>query len=421
MGESTSSNSVVITGMGIVSPLGCDAKVFWQGLQEGRSGVERISSFDSSGYPCQIAACVRDFHPEDIFDKKELRHYDAFVQYALVAAHQAVEHAALDLAGVDPQRVGVFVGSGLGGLETLERNHRALLEKGPRRVSPYFMPMTITNMAAGLISIHLGVQGPNLSVSTACATANHAFGLALNALRRGDADIILAGGSEAIITPLGLASFCAAKAVATSFNDAPQRASRPFDARREGFVMGEGAGVLVLERGEHAVGRQATVLAELAGVGMSSDAYHITAPEPGGRGAAQAMRQALHDADLPPDAVDYVNAHGTSTRLNDRIETAAIKRVFGDHAGRLAISSTKSMTGHALGAAPAIELIATVLALQHQVLPPTINQEDADPDCDLDYVANAARPSAARVAMSNAFGFGGQNASIVVRRGAATP
>jgi 3-oxoacyl-[acyl-carrier-protein] synthase II len=406
---------VAITGIGVVSPIGIGRDAFWQSLVQGRSGVGPITRFDASGFSTRIAAEVRDFDPIGWMDRKEARRNDRFVQFAYAAARMALEDAGFRLTPANATRVGVLIGSGIGGAETWEEQHRTLLEKGPGRVSPFFIPMIIINMASGVVSILLGAKGPNNAVVTACATGGNAIGEAMRIIQRGEADAMIAGGSEATITPLSLAGFCAMKAMSTR-NDEPQRASRPFDAQRDGFVMGEGAGIVLLENLEQARAREAPIYAEIVGYGMSGDAYHITQPDPDADGAARSIRNALRDAGLEPSAVDYINAHGTSTPYNDRTETLAIKRVFGDHARRLAISSTKSMTGHLLGAAGGIELIACALAIKHQVLPPTINYETPDPECDLDYVPNAARPAAVRVAMSNAFGFGGHNAILIVRQ-----
>jgi 3-oxoacyl-[acyl-carrier-protein] synthase II len=406
---------VVVTGLGAVTPIGNTAEEFWTALTQGRSGLGPITRFDASRLPTRIAGEVKDFDELRYVDRKDARKLDLYLKYALACAVMAVEDAKLPVERVDPTRFGVLVGSGIGGITTLLENHRVLLERGPDRVSPFFVPMLIINMASGLISMRFGAKGPNSSVVTACATGNHAIGDAMKIIQRGDADVMIAGGAEAIIIELTFAGFCQMKAMSTR-NDEPTRASRPFDAQRDGFVCGEGGGLLVLESLDHAVRRGARIYAECVGYGMTGDAHHMTAPDPEGDGAARAMAAALHDAGLAPPAVDYINAHGTSTPYNDKFETMAIKRVFGEHARALAVSSTKSMTGHLLGAAGGIEAIATVLALYHGVLPPTINQETPDPDCDLDYVPNQARPRQAEVALSNAFGFGGTNATLVFRR-----
>ncbi len=406
---------VVVTGLGALTPVGNTTDEFWEALRSGKSGIGPITRFDTTGYPTRIAGEVRGFDPLKFVDKKEARRLDPYLRYALAGAVMAVEDAGLDLSKVDATRFGVLVGSGIGGISTLLDTHKVLLSKGPGRVSPFFIPMLIINMASGLISMRFGAKGPNSSVVTACATGNHSIGDASRIIQRGDADVMIAGGAEAIIVDLTFAGFCAMKAMSTR-NEEPERASRPFDAGRDGFVCGEGAGLMVLESVEHAIRRDARIYAEVIGYGMTGDAYHMTAPDPEGDGAARAMASALNDAGIEPAAVQYVNAHGTSTPYNDKFETIAIKRVFGDHARRLAVSSTKSMTGHLLGAAGGIEAIATVLALYHGILPPTINYETPDPDCDLDYVPNQARKQAIDVAMSNAFGFGGTNATLAFRR-----
>jgi 3-oxoacyl-[acyl-carrier-protein] synthase II len=406
---------VVITGVGAVTPLGNTAEEFWAGLLEGRSGIGPITRFDATDFPTRIAGELKGFDPLKYIDRKDDRKFDPFLKYAVACAIMAVEDAALKTDSVDPTRFGVLVGSGIGGLETLLGNYEVLRTKGPDRVSPFFIPMLIVNMASGVISMRLGAKGPNSSVVTACATGNHAIGDATKIIERGDADIMIAGGSEAIIIPLTIAGFCQMKAMSTR-NDDPTHASRPFDAERDGFVCGEGGGLVVLESLEHARRRDARIYAEVVGYGMTGDAHHMTAPDPDGDGAARSMAAALHDAGLEPSAVGYINAHGTSTPYNDKFETLAIKRVFGEHARKLAVSSTKSMTGHLLGAAGGIEAIATAFALHHGVLPPTINYEKPDPDCDLDYVPNQARKQEVEVALSNAFGFGGTNATLAFRK-----
>jgi 3-oxoacyl-[acyl-carrier-protein] synthase II len=406
---------VVITGVGAVTPLGNTAEEFWAGLLEGRSGIGPITRFDAKEFPTRIAGELKGFDPLKYLDKKDDRKYDPFLKYAVACADMAVEDAALKTDSVDPNRFGVLVGSGIGGLETLLGNYEVLRTKGPDRVSPFFIPMLIVNMASGVISMRLGAKGPNSSVVTACATGNHAIGDATKIIERGDADVMIAGGSEAIIIPLTIAGFCQMKAMSTR-NEEPTRASRPFDAERDGFVCGEGGGLVVLESLEHARRRDARIYAEMAGYGMTGDAHHMTAPDPEGDGAARSMVAALHDGGLEPSAVGYINAHGTSTPYNDKFETLAIKRVFGEHARKLAVSSTKSMTGHLLGAAGGIEAIATAFALYHGMLPPTINYEKPDPDCDLDYVPNQARKKEIEVALSNAFGFGGTNATLAFRK-----
>jgi 3-oxoacyl-[acyl-carrier-protein] synthase II len=406
---------VVITGLGALTPIGNSAEEFWTALTHGRSGIGPITKFDASGYPTRIAGEIRNFDPLTYVDKKEARRLDPYLHYAIACAVMAVEDAGLETGKIDSHRFGVLIGSGIGGITTLLDGERTRMEKGFERVSPFIIPMLIINMAAGLVSMRFGAKGPNSAVVTACATGNHALGDAFRIIQRGDADVMIAGGAEAIIVPLTIAGFCQMKAMSTR-NDEPERASRPFDAARDGFVCGEGGGIVILEALEHAVRRDARVYAELIGYGMSGDAHHLTAPDPEGDGAARAMAAALRDAGVGPGEVGYINAHGTSTPYNDRFETLAIKRVFGEHAARLAVSSTKSMTGHLLGAAGGVEAIATALALHHGVLPPTINYETPDPDCDLDYVPNHARKQDVEVALSNAFGFGGTNATIVLRK-----
>jgi len=406
---------VVITGLGVVSPVGSELKTFWENITAGKSGVSKISKFDISDFPVQIAAEVKDFDPLEYFDKKEVRRTDPFIQYAMGAAVQAVKNAGLDTDKVDPERVGVLIGSGIGGIKTIEEQHTILLNKGPKRVSPYCVPMEIINMASGLVSIRFGFKGPNISVVTACATGTHAIGEAYRTIQYGDADVMVAGGAESAITPLSIAGFAAARALSTR-NDEPEKASRPFEKNRDGFVMGEGAGVVVLEEYEHAKRRGAPILAEIVGYGTSGDAYHMTAPAPGGEGAARAIRNALKDAKISPDMIDYVNAHGTSTKFNDLYETMAIKSVFGDHAYKLKVSSIKSMIGHLLGAAGGVEIVASVLTLQTGVIPPTINYEEPDPECDLDYVPNEAIEMDVNYVLKNSFGFGGTNACLVLKR-----
>lgn len=405
---------VVVTGLGVVSPLGIGADRFWDAMMEGRSGVGRITSWDPTGLETQIAAEVRDFDPTEFMDRKEARRNDRFVLFAYAAARMALEDSGLAITPSNAPRVGVLIGSGIGGAITWEEQTQILMTKGPRRVSPFFIPNVIMNMASGVVSILTGAKGPNSSVVTACASGGNAIGDAMRIIQRGDADAMIAGGTEAAITRLSVAGFCAMKAMSTR-NDDPARAVRPFDATRDGFVMGEGAGVVVLEALEHAEARGAPILAEVLGYGVTTDAFHITQPDPEGDGALRSMAAALADAALAAEEIDYINAHGTSTPYNDRLETLAIKRLFGDHARRLAISSTKSMTGHLLGAAGGVEFVACILALQHQVLPPTINYRVPDPECDLDYVPNAARPARLRTVMSNAFGFGGHNAILIAR------
>ncbi|WJQ79446.1 beta-ketoacyl-ACP synthase II [Brevibacillus brevis] len=406
---------VVITGVGVVSPVGNDAQTFWNSLLEGKSGIDRVAAFDASDYPTQIAGEVKNFDPEQYMDKKDIRRTDRFVQFGLAAAKMAVEDAKLEITPENAERVGVYIGSGIGGLTTWEEQHSVLLEKGPRRVSPFFIPMLIANMASGAVSIQYGAKGPTSSAITACATGTNAIGEALRLIQFDHADVMIAGGAEATVRPMGFAGFCSAKAMSTR-NDEPQKASRPFDKDRDGFVMGEGAGVLILEELEHAKKRGATIIAEIIGYGMSADAHHITSPSPGGEGAARCMASALKDAGVDPTEVQYINAHGTSTGQGDIAETQAIKTVFGEHAYKLAVSSTKSMTGHLLGATGGVEAIATAYALRDQILPPTINLENPDPECDLDYVPNHARKATVNVAVSNTFGFGGHNATVILKR-----
>ena len=407
------SQRVVVTGLGVVSPIGLGVGEFWESLVKGRSGVRVVERFrDCTSW---IAGTVEDFNADVYMSKKDVKKTDRFTQLAHAAAVMAVEDANLHFEQEDRERVGVIVGSGVGGLGTIENQFQVLMEKGPRRISPFLVPMLIGNMASGYISIHYGLRGPNITPVTACATGTHAIGEAYRLIQRGDADVMIAGGSEAPLTRLAVSGFCAARALSTR-NDEPQKASRPFDRQRDGFVMGEGSGVVVLESEAHALSRGATIYGELAGYGMSGDGYHMTTPDPEGRGAYLCMQRALIDADISPETVDYVNAHGTSTKYNDRVETQAIKKLFGDHAYLLAVSSTKSMVGHLLGAAGGVEIVATLLSMKHGIIPPTINYEEADPDCDLNYVPNEACSRQVDTAISNSFGFGGTNACLVVRR-----
>jgi len=400
--------------MGAVTPLGNTCAEYWQGLLGGVSGVGPITKFPTEGYTTTIAAELKGFDPTIRISPKEARRMDPFTQYAVVATYEAMEDAKFVVTPENATRVGVIIGSGIGGIWTLESQHKVLTERGPSRVSPFMIPMLIADMGSGMVSILLGAKGPNYATVSACASAAHALGDAVMLIRRGEADAMISGGAEAAITPLGIAGFCSARAMSTR-NDEPTKASRPFDAKRDGFVCGEGAGILILESLEHARARDARIYAEIIGVGYSADAFHITAPPESGEGMARSMREALRDAGIPPESVGYINAHGTATEVGDAAETKAIKSVFGDHAYRLAVSSTKSMIGHLLGAAGAVEAIASVLALCHKMLPPTTNLEEPDPQCDLDYVPNKARPTTATVAMSNSFGFGGHNATIVMR------
>ena len=406
---------VVITGVGIVSPLGLDAPSTWEALLDGKSGIGPITRFDASAFASRIAGEVRGFDPEKFIDRKEARKMDTFIHYAISASKEALEAGGLVIDEKNAEAVGVFIGSGIGGLPLLERTHQELLERGPRRISPFFIPGMISNLAAGQVSILFGAKGPNLAVVTACATGTHAVGESFRLIRDSYADAMITGGTEAVICPLAVAGFCAMKAMSTR-NDEPEKASRPFDAERDGFVMGEGAGIQLLEERESALARGAPILAEVVGYGMSGDAYHISAPSEDGDGAARSMANALRDAGMPAGQVDYINAHGTSTPAGDRIEVLAVKSVFGEHARRLAISSTKSMTGHLLGAAGGLETAVAALAVRDQRVPPTINQTAPDPECDLDFVPNVARSMTVRAAMSNSFGFGGTNATILLAR-----
>jgi len=406
---------VVVTGLGAMTPVGNSAEEYWEAIVQGKSGIGPITKFDAKELPTRIAGEIRNFDPLKWMEKKEARRLDPYLKYAVACAAMAVEDAALSVEKLDRDRFGVLVGSGIGGITTLLENHKAMLEQGGNRVSPFFIPMLIINMASGLISMRYGAKGPNSAVVTACATGNHAIGDAFKIIQRGDADVMIAGGAEAIITEMTFWGFCNMKAMSTR-NDEPMRASRPFDAGRDGFVCSEGGGLLILEALEHAVKREARIYAEIIGYGMSSDAHHMTAPDPDGDGAARCMAAALRDAAVGPAEVGYINAHGTSTPYNDKFETMAIKRIFGPHAKKLAVSSTKSMVGHLLGAAGGVEAIATILAIHHGLLPPTINYETPDPECDLDYVPNQARKQEVEVALSNAFGFGGTNAALAFRR-----
>lgn len=411
------SKRIVITGLGAVTPLGIGWKSYWDSLLAGKSGVGRITLFDPERFDVKIAAEVKGFDPGDFMERGEARRMDRFAQFGVAAAKLALEDARLIIDDQNAERVGVLVGSGIGGLQSLEDQMRILIEKGPNRVSPFLIPMMIADMATGQVSILTGAKGPGSTVVTACATGANALGDSLEILRRGEADVMIAGGTEAAVTQTSVAGFGNMKAMTTRFNDCPEKASRPFDAARSGFVIGEGAGVVILETLEHAEKRGAPhIYAELSGYGMSSDAYHITQPSPDGKGVIRAFQNALRDAGVTPEEVGYVNAHGTSTPLNDKAETGALKSVFGDHAYRVAISSTKSMTGHLLGAAGAIEAIAAALAIDKGILPPTVNYETPDPECDLDYVPNKAREARVDVAVSNNSGFGGHNAVLVFQR-----
>ncbi len=410
--DASSSRRVVITGLGAVTSIGHNVADFWASLLAGKSGVDRLTHFDATNFASQIGAEVRGWEAAEHMDPKEARRNDRYTHFGFVAAKQAVADAGLDMATEDGDRVGVIIGSGIGGMHTYETQLKVLVERGPRKVSPFTIPSLIGNMCAGLVAIEYGARGPNFGIVSACATGTHALGEAWHAIRRGEADVMIAGGSEAAITPFSYASFCAMKAMSTR-NDEPQKASRPFDRNRDGFVMGEGSGILVLESLDHAQARGARVYCELKGYAATCDAFHITQPDPEGKGLSLAMKRALESAALRPEQIDYINAHGTSTLYNDKFETMAIKRVFGEHARQLAISSTKSMTGHLLGAAGGIESVIAVKTIATGMIAPTINLDDPDPDCDLDYVPNAARPARVQAALSNNLGFGGQNAAVV--------
>jgi 3-oxoacyl-[acyl-carrier-protein] synthase II len=414
--DNTGKNRVVVTGMGIVSPLGNDIPAFWQSLKDGKSGIGPITSFDASLFTSRIAGEVKGFdHKLYGISVKDARHMEKFVQYAVACTHQAIADSRLDLDKEDRNRIGVLVGSGIGGLYTIEEQTKIWLEKGPDRMSPFLIPMLIVNEAAGQVAINFGLKGPNSCVATACASGAHAIGDAFKILERADADVMVCGGSESCIVPTGVGGFCALKALSTRNNE-PQRASRPFDLERDGFVIAEGAGIVILETLEHAKKRGAKIIAEIVGYGMSCDAYHITAPDPDGEGAARAIKQTLTDAEFNPEDVNYINAHGTSTKLNDKVESLAIKRAFGSWAKKVMVSSTKSMTGHLLGAAGGLEFVVCCLAIRDNVVPPTINYEHPDPDCDLDYVPNTSRNTKVDVCMSNSLGFGGHNATLIVKR-----
>jgi 3-oxoacyl-[acyl-carrier-protein] synthase II len=409
------SRRVVMTGMGAVTPLGLSVEETWDALLAGRSGAGEITHFDASGFPVRIACELPGFESSDFIDVREARKMDSCTHYGIAASLMAWKDAGFEDGGYDPDRAGVLIGSGVGGIKTLETEHAVFMEKGPRRISPFFIPMMIADMPSGAVSITLGLKGPNYATVSACASGAHALGVAFHTIRGGHADVMLAGGTEAAICAMAVGGFANMKAI-SSRNDEPERASRPFDAERDGFVLGEGAGIAVLEELEHARARGATIVAEIVGFGATSDAFHITAPAPDGEGAVRAMKEALRDAGLDPSDIDYVNAHGTSTLLNDKYETAAIKTVFGGHAGDVAVSSTKSMTGHLLGAAGGIETIFTALVLRNSVIPPTINYETPDPECDLDCVPNQARETKVAAALTNSFGFGGHNAVLALRR-----
>lgn len=421
MGNSPSSEKktverrVVITGIGLVSPLGIGTKKNWDALLKGKSGVSRISRFDVSDYTSKIAGQVPDFNPLDFLDKKESRKMDLFIQFAYAAAEIAVKDSGIDPASLRGERTGVYVGSGIGGIGIIEDTHKTLLEKGPGRVTPFFLISTIINEASGQISIKYRAMGPNSATATACSTSTHAIGDSFRIIARGDADVMISGGAEAPVTPLGVAGFCAMRALSVR-NDEPEKASRPFDAERDGFIVSEGAGIVIMEELGVALKRGANIYAEVVGYGMSADAYHVTAPSLDGKGAVLCMSKAIADGGIDPEEIDYINAHGTSTPYNDKIETLAIKKVFGDHAYKVGVNSTKSMTGHLLGAAGGLEAGFSALCLKDQIMPPTINYENPDPECDLDYIPNKARPAEVRYALTNSFGFGGTNGSLVLKR-----
>jgi len=406
---------VVVTGLGLITPLGIGVETSWQNLLSGKSGIRRITSFDASAFPTQIAGEVDSFNPEDYIEPKEVKKMDRFIHFAVAAATFALNDSGLKITDNNADRVGVLVGSGMGGLHAIEYYHSVLLEKGPRRITPFFIPMLTINLAAGQISIKFGAKGPNSAISTACATGSHSIGDALKIIQRGEADAMIAGGTEAVITPMAVGGFNAMKALSTR-NDEPEKASRPFDIDRDGFVIGEGAGIIVIESLQHAMDRGAKVYAEIVGYGMSADAYHITSPSPGGEGAARCMAIALKDGGIVPSQVDYINAHGTSTKSGDELESQAIKTVFGEYAYKVVISSTKSMTGHLLGAAGGVESVISILSIVNETVLPTINLENPDPECDLDYVPLKGRKMKINYALSNSFGFGGTNACLLFKK-----
>jgi len=410
-----SKRRVVITGMGVITPLGIGLEQSWKNLIKGRPGIRRITQFDASQFSTQIAGEVDGFVPEDFIELKEIKKMDRFIHFALAAAKMALEDSGYAISDQNAEKVGVFVGSGIGGLRTIEHYHSVLLEKGPKRITPFFIPMLVVNLASGQISIKFGAKGPNSAVATACATGSHAIGDAFKIIQRGDADVMIAGGAESVITPLGIGGFNALKALSTR-NDEPEKASRPFDRDRDGFIMGEGAGIVILESIESALQRNANIYAEIVGYGMSADAYHITSPAPGGEGAARCMILALKDGCAEPSDVDYINAHGTGTKHGDELETSAIKTVFREHAYRLLVSSTKSMTGHLLGAAGGVESVITVMSIVDGIVPPTINLDNPDPECDLNYVPYQSKEFPIRYALTNSFGFGGTNACLLFRK-----
>lgn len=406
---------VVVTGTGLITPLGVGVEKSWNGLVLGKSGVRRITHFDASAFATQIAGEVEGFNPEDYIEPKEIKKMDRFIHFGVSASLMASEDSKLKIDDRNADRVGVYVGAGMGGLPAIEHYHKIMLEKGPRRITPFFIPMLIINLAAGQISIRLGAKGPNSAPATACATGSHAIGDAFKVIQRGDADVMIAGGTESTISAMGIGGFNAMKALSTR-NDEPKKASRPFDRDRDGFVMGEGAGVVIIEELSHALARNARIYAEIVGYGLTGDAYHITSPAPGGEGAARCMAMALKDAGVSPTEVDYINAHGTSTKYGDELESAAIKTVFKEHAYKVAVSSTKSMIGHLLGAAGGVEAVICTLSVFHDLIPPTINLDNPDPECDLDYVPHKARKTHVGFAMSNSFGFGGTNACLLFKK-----
>lgn len=407
---------VVVTGLGLITPLGIGVETAWENLINGRSGIVKITAFDASAFPTQIAGEVKNFNPEDYIEFKEIKKMDRFIHFAVAAATMALDDSGLKITESNAERTGVIVGSGMGGLNTIEHYHSVFLEKGPRKITPFFVPMLSINLASGQISIKFGAKGPNSATSTACATGSHAVGDAFKIIQRGDADVMIAGGTEAVITPLGVGGFNAMKAISTR-NDEPEKASRPFDIDRDGFVVGEGAGIIILENLQKALERGAKIYAEVIGYGMTADAYHITSPSPGGEGAARCMTIALRDGGLEPSKVDYINAHGTSTKSGDELESIAIKTVFGEHAHRVAISSTKSMTGHLLGAAGGVEAVFSALSILNDIAPPTINLDNIDPECgNLDYIPHTARKMPINYALSNSFGFGGTNACLLFKK-----
>lgn len=409
------SRRVVVTGVGLLTPLGIGTETSWEAIRSGKSGIGRITQFDASQFSCRIAGEVKGFDPANYIEKKEIKKMGRFIQFAIAAAECALSSSGYKVTPENAEQAGVYIGSGIGGFEVIEREHQTLLEQGPRRISPFFIPATIVNLASGYVSIRSGAKGPNSATATACTTSAHSIGDSFRIIQRGDADMMICGGTEACITPMGIGGFAAMRALSTR-NDDPEHASRPWDRDRDGFVVGEGAGMLILEELESARKRNARILAELVGYGMSADAFHVTAPPDDGDGAYRVMRNALRDAAIAPNQVQYINAHGTSTEVGDRIETAAIKRTFGGHAYELAVSSTKSMTGHLLGGAGGLEAGITVLALRDQIAPPTMNLENPDPLCDLDYVPNHARPMKIDCALSNSFGFGGTNGCLIFKR-----